>query len=70
MAKRKRKMPDRLTSAPRNPLFNHPLMNKSHAHDKTNKAKRRASKIAFNRDWYCQNSLNYQQAILTIPVFA
>ncbi len=53
---------------PRNPLFNHPLMKKSHVHDKSNKAKRRNEKVKLARDWYSQNGL--LQTFLRIPVFA
>lgn len=70
MAKRKRKLPDKAQlSAPRNPLFNHPLMRKSHVHDKSHKAKRRADKVRFNKDWYSQSGINILNTILRIPVF-
>lgn len=62
MSKRKRKVRNTggiAQSAPttRNPLFNHPLMKKSHVHDKSHKAKRRAEKVKFARDWYSQSSI-------------
>jgi len=50
---------------PRNPLFNHPLMKKSHAHVKSNKAKRRAEKIRAAKEWYSQNS--FIKTVLRIP---
>ncbi len=52
-------------SPPRNPLFNHPLMKKSHVHDKSTKAKRRNEKVKLARDWYSQNGL--MQTVLRIP---
>ncbi len=52
-------------SPPRNPLFNHPLMKKSHIHDKSNKAKRRNEKVKLARDWYSQSALI--QTVLRIP---
>lgn len=59
MSKRKRKVRnkgmDAPVKAPRNPLFDHPLMKKSHVHDKSHKAKRRAEKVRFARDWYSQS---------------
>lgn len=71
MTKRKRKMCSKAAlSPPRNPLFNHPLMNKSHVHDKTYKAKRRAEKVNLNKDWYSQSSINILNTILRIPVFS
>ena len=71
MSKRKRKA--RNTGGlvpPRNPLFNHPLMKKSHVHDKSYKAKRRAEKIRFTRDWYSQSRFCFFniKTILRIPV--
>jgi hypothetical protein len=64
MSKRKRKVRNTgaVTSTtpvppPRNPLFNHPLMKKSHVHDKSHKAKRRTEKVKFARDWYSQSSI-------------
>lgn len=71
MSKRKRKVRNRnVVSPPRNPLFNHPLMKKSHVHDKSHKAKRRAEKISFARDWYSQSSICFfdMNTILRIPV--
>ena len=73
MSKRKRKV--RHTgglASPRNPLFNHPLMKKSHVHDKSYKAKRRAEKIRFARDWYSQSGFCFFniKTILTIPVLS
>ena len=53
-------------SPPRNPLFNHPLMRKSHVHDKSNKAKRRNEKVKLARDWYSQSG--FMQTVLRIPV--
>ncbi len=44
-------------SAPRNPLFNHPLMKKSHVHHKSNKARRRNEKVKLIRGEYSQNGL-------------
>lgn len=41
----------------RNPLFNHPLMSKSHCHEKSKKARRRAEKIALKREWYSQTAI-------------
>lgn len=64
MSKRKRKTAITSASPPRNPLFNHPMMKKSHVHDKSNKTKRRAEKVRFAREWYCQNSIG---TFLTIP---
>lgn len=60
MSKRKRKLRNADVASPplitpRNPLFNHPLMKKSHIHDKSHKAKRRAEKVKFARDWYSQS---------------
>lgn len=53
-------------SPPRNPLFNHPLLKKSHIHDKSDKAKRRNEKVKLARDWYSQNGLI--QTFLRMPV--
>jgi len=36
----------------RNPLYNHPLMSKSHSHGKTKKAERRKQKVSDKRDIY------------------
>lgn len=70
MSKRKHRKSSKVkVSPPRNPLFNHPLMKKSHVHDKSYKAKRRAEKVNFNKDWYSQNSINILNTILRIPVF-
>ncbi len=59
MSKRKRKMRKKgmaaPAKAPRNPLFDHPLMKKSHVHDKSYKAKRRAENVQIARDWYSQS---------------
>lgn len=69
MSKRKRKIRSKGdVSPPRNPLFNHPLMKKSHVHDKSYKSKRRADKVNFNKDWYSQSSINILNTILRIPV--
>ena len=71
MSKRKRKERNtNVVSPPRNPLFNHPLMKKSHVHDKSHKAKRRAEKIRISRDWYSQSSICFfaMNTILRIPV--
>jgi len=54
-AKRKHKTLQMRVIEPRNPLFNHPLMKRSHAHVKSNKAKRRAEKVKGRQDWYSQN---------------
>jgi len=35
---------------PRNPYYNHPLMSKSHAHVKSEKAKRRKNKVNLKKD--------------------
>jgi hypothetical protein len=61
-----------LLDVPRNPLFNHPLMKKSHVHDKSGKAKRRADKVYFAKDWYSQSGLFTfnLQTVLRIPVLA
>jgi len=68
MAKRKPKQRKTVVAvASRNPLFNHPLMKKSHRHDITNKAKRRAEKISIARDWYAQSCFTLK-TILNIPV--
>ena len=55
MSKRKNK---KEISPPRNPLFNHPMMKKSHVHDKSYKAKRRADKVRMARESYSQSSIN------------
>ncbi len=55
MAKKKKQVLK--VSAPRNPLFNHPLMKKSHVHDKSNKARRRNEKVKLVRGEYSQNGL-------------
>ena len=55
-------------SPPRNPLFNHPLMKKSHVHDKSTKAKRRNEKVKLARDWYSQSGL--MQIVLRIPALS
>ncbi len=72
MSKANRKHTKTGVSPPRNPLFNNPLMKKSHVHDKSKKAKRRADKVKFNaclkEDGYYQNS-NLLNTILIIPVF-
>ena len=75
MSKRKRKVrnggmlaPPLIT--PRNPLFNHPLMKKSHVHEKSYKAKRRAEKVKVAGDWYSQSSINIKtiNTVLRISV--
>lgn len=63
MSKRKRKT-HTIVAPPRNPLFNHPMMKKSHAHHKPDKAKRRAEKIRLSREWYSQNGIS---TFLKIP---
>jgi len=72
MSKANKKRTKTGVSPPRNPLFNNPLMKKSHVHDKSKKAKRRADKVKFNtclkEDGYYQNS-NLLNTILVIPVF-
>ncbi|WP_198264798.1 hypothetical protein [sulfur-oxidizing endosymbiont of Gigantopelta aegis] len=70
--KRSARKAETLLTAPRNPLFNHPLMKKSHVHDKPGKAKRRAEKVRFSKDWYSQSGLiqNHLKAILRMPVFS
>jgi len=72
MSKASKKRSKSGLSPPRNPLFNHPLMKKSHVHDKSKKAKRRADKVKFNAclkgDGYYQNS-NLLNTILIIAVF-
>lgn len=35
----------------RNPYADHPLMQKGGRHEKSNKAKRRADKVAFKKEW-------------------
>ena len=71
MSKRKRKMRSKVGVSPqRNPLFNHPLMKKSHVHDKSNKSKRRADKVNFHKDWYSQSSIHILNTILRMPVFS
>lgn len=71
MSKRKRKTCSKAeVSPPRNPLFNHPLMKKSHVHDKSQKAKRRADKVRFNKDWYSQSGIFSLNTILRIAVFS
>ncbi len=72
MSKRKRKVRKKemgalLPVAPRNPLFNHPLMKKSHVHEKSYKSKRRTEKVKGARDWYSQNGFNWK-TLLKIPV--
>lgn len=70
MSKKKRKTSHKKgVSPPRNPLFNHPLMKKSHIHEKTNKAKRRAEKVRFNKDEYSQRGIKLVNTFLRIPVF-
>ena len=74
MSKRKRKTRKiekgtALLVTPRNPLFNHPLMKKSHVHDKSYKSKRRAEKVNGARDWYSQNGFNWK-TFLKIPVLS
>ena len=54
----KRKVNKKGVSPPRNPLFNHPMMKKSHVHDKSYKAKRRADKVRMARESYSQSSIN------------
>lgn len=54
----KRKVKKKEISPPRNPLFNHPMMKKSHVHDKSYKAKRRADKVRMARESYSQSSIN------------
>ena len=54
----KRKVNKKQISPPRNPLFNHPMMKKSHVHDKSYKAKRRADKVRMARESYSQSSIN------------
>ena len=49
MAKSKKKV---IVSAPRNPLFNHPLMKKGSVHQKNNKTKRQADKTQLRKEWY------------------
>lgn len=66
MARKKPKLSQ--LKAPRNPLFNHPLMNKAHTHEKTYKAKRRAEKVRIARDGYAQSCFNFK-TILNIAVF-
>lgn len=73
MSKRKRKKEMRAAPsvtqrivAPRNPLFNHPLMKKSHVHDKSYKSKRRLEKVKGAKDWYSQNGFNIK-TLLRIP---
>lgn len=53
----KRKVNKKGVSPPRNPLFNHPMMKKSHVHDKSYKAKRRADKVRMARESYSQSSI-------------
>lgn len=62
----------RVQTAPRNPLFDHPLMKKSHVHDKSHKSKRRAEKVKFARDWYSQSSIFFLEinTLLKIPAMA
>jgi hypothetical protein len=54
----------------RNPFFNHPLIKKSHIHDKSYKAKRRAEKVKNAKDWYSQSCfyLLKLKPILTMPI--
>ena len=54
----KRKVNKKVVSPPRNPLFNHPMMKKTHVHDKSYKAKRRADKVRMARESYSQSSIN------------
>lgn len=39
----------------RNPLHNHPLLQKGGMHKKTNKALRRKNKVNMNKEWLTQN---------------
>ncbi len=52
----------------RNPFFNHPLMKKSHRHDKSFKAKRRAEKVKLNKDCYSQKGITLVNAFLRSTV--
>jgi len=52
----------------RNPFFNHPLMKKSHRHDKSFKAKRRAEKVKLNKDCYSQKGIRLINDFLRITV--
>ena len=54
----KRKVNKKGVSPPRNPLFNHPMMKKSHVHDKSYKAKRRTDKVRMAKESYSQSSIN------------
>jgi len=36
----------------RNPFYNHPLMSKSHSHDKSKKGERRKQKMTDKKDLY------------------
>jgi len=72
MSKSRKKRNKAGVSPPRNPLFNHPLLKKSHVHEKSNKAKRRAGKVNLNSclretDRYSQSGI--LNTILRISVF-
>ncbi len=52
----------------RNPFFNHPLMKKSHRHEQSFKAKRRAEKVKLNKDCYSQKGIHLMNDFLRITV--
>lgn len=59
-------------TAPRNPFFNHPLMSKSHQHDKAYKSVRSSAKVKLrssycSEDRYdCENIMQLLRGIFTI----
>lgn len=73
MAKKHKKRagkPDKLKlAAARNLLFNHPLMSKSHCHEKAYKADRRAAKVKlhsnYRTDYHSDNTYDSQNTIHT-----
>ena len=72
MSKSRKKRNKAGVSPPRNPLFNHPLLKKSHVHEKSNKAKRRGEKVNLSSclretDRYSQSGI--LNTILRISVF-
>ncbi len=44
-----------LKKKPRNHLYNHPLLHKGGAHEKTHKAKRRKDKVKLKKEWLSEN---------------
>ena len=53
----------------RNPLFNHPLMSKSHHHEKKYKAVRKAEKVKLHKNYDSQGTYDVQKILRGLQGF-